>query len=70
MNDDDRMRLTMTKLTCQRIAREEQRITAWMSDGSAGRATPDKRNKACFITYKSDADHAVCSVSRRQVWEG
>ena len=35
--------LMMTVLTCQRMAREEQRITAWMSEGSAGRATPDEQ---------------------------
>ena len=47
------MRLMMTEdLTCHRIAREEQRITAWMSDGSAGRATPEKQIK--LVSYKSD----------------
>ena len=54
---DQYVHLMRTKLTCQRIASEEQRITAWMSDGSAGRATPDKRdiNKGCSFTYTGDS---------------
>ena len=45
------MLLVMMKLTCQRMAREEQRITAWMSDGSAGSATPDKERIEYFRLF-------------------
>ena len=34
------------------MAREEQRITAWISDGSAGSATPGERKNLIFQKLK------------------